>query len=153
MTKRKERENVFRMLFKAGFVTPDEMPESVDINLESMREEPDEEEFLFLHDSAPLDEEQEARIRNKVSAVMGKLEVIDGKIDKAASGWSVERIGKAELAILRLAVYEMYYDDEVPFKVAINEAVELSKIYCDEEARAFVNGILGRIGETKDSLD
>ena len=153
MTKRKERENVFRMLFKAGFVPPEEMAESVDISLESMREEPDEEEFLFLHDSEPLDEAEEARIRAKVGAVVAMLDEIDAKIDRAATGWSVDRIGKAELAILRLAVYEMYHDDEVPFKVAINEAIELSKIYCGDEARSFVNGILGKIGELKDNLD
>lgn len=139
------------MLFKAGFVAPDEMEESVSINLDSMREEPDEEEFLFLHDSEPLDEADEEKLKTKVAAIIEKLPEIDGQIDAAATGWSVERIGRAELAILRLAVYEMYYDEEVPLKVAINEAVELSKIYCGDEARAFVNGILGKISSKENS--
>ena len=138
------------MLFKAGFIPPEEMAESIDINLDTMREEPDEEELLFLHGSEPLDEAQEEKIRGRVGSIIDKLGEIDKQIDEAASGWSVERIGRAELAILRLAVYEMFYDDEVPIKVAINEAVELSKIYCDEEARAFVNGILGKIGNKQD---
>ena len=68
-------------------------------------------------------------------------------IKEISSGWKLERIGKAELAILRLAVYEMKYDEDVPFKVAINEAVELSKIYCNEDAKSFVNGLLAKVEE------
>ena len=54
-------------------------------------------------------------------------------------------MGKADLAILRLSVYEMLYDEDVPVKVAINEAVELAKKYGGDESPAFVNGILGKI--------
>ena len=60
-----------------------------------------------------------------------------------AKGWKTGRMGKAELAILRLAVYEMKYDEDVPVKVAINEAVELAKKFGGDESPAFVNGILG----------
>ena len=60
-------------------------------------------------------------------------------------GWSMKRIGKAEIAIMRIAVYEMLYEEEVPNRVAINEAVELSKQYCDEDAKGFVNAVLGKV--------
>ena len=60
-------------------------------------------------------------------------------------GWKVSRMGKAELNILRLALYEMQYDDSVPVKVAINEAVELAKEYGSGDAHAFVNGILAKL--------
>ena len=62
-----------------------------------------------------------------------------------AKGWKTGRMGKAELAILRLAVYELKYDEDVPVKVAINEAVELAKKFGGDESPAFVNGILAKL--------
>ena len=62
----------------------------------------------------------------------------------------MSRLGKAELSILRLAVYEIIMDEDVPQKVAINEAVELAKKYCNEKAAPFINGILGRVGTKED---
>ena len=70
---------------------------------------------------------------------------IDEKISANAKGWKIERIAKAELAILRLAVYEALYEESVPVGVAVNEAVELAKEYGGENGAAFVNGILGKI--------
>ena len=70
---------------------------------------------------------------------------IDEKISANAKGWMIERIAKAELAILRLAVYEALYEESVPVGVAVNEAVELAKEYGGENGAAFVNGILGKI--------
>lgn len=70
---------------------------------------------------------------------------LDKKIDEVAEGWKTRRMGKVELSILRLAVYEMKYDEEVPEKVAINEAVELAKKFGGSDAPAFVNGILAKL--------
>ena len=70
---------------------------------------------------------------------------IDEKIDKAAKGWSISRIGKVELAVLRLAIYEMLYDEDIPVGVAIDEAVELSKRFGQESSGPFVNGILATL--------
>ena len=64
---------------------------------------------------------------------------------KICKGWRLERLGKTELAILRLAVYELLDDNDIPTSVAINEAVELAKIYCSEEAPRFVNGVLAKL--------
>ena len=65
-------------------------------------------------------------------------------LDSKATGWKVSRMGKVDLTILRLALYEMLFDDEVPVSVAINEAVELAKKFGQTESPAFVNGILAK---------
>ena len=90
------------------------------------------------------------RIRNIISkedaiAFIKSMPDIDEKISANAKGWKIERIAKAELAILRLAVYEALYEESVPVGVAVNEAVELAKEYGGENGAAFVNGILGKI--------
>lgn len=78
-----------------------------------------------------------------VSGLQSKREDIDSEISKyLKKGWTLSRISKASLAILRLAIYEMKYVDSVPYSVSINEAVELAKKYTIDESR-FVNGILG----------
>ena len=73
------------------------------------------------------------------------LPEIDAKIEAASEGWKLKRIAKAELAILRLGVYEALYDDDVPVSVAIDEAVELAKDYGRDKGYAFVNGVLDTI--------
>ncbi len=84
-------------------------------------------------------------IREKIDRLTEKLPDIDEKIAANAKGWKLDRIAKAELAILRLAVFEALYDESVPVGVAINEAVELAKMYGEENGYVFVNGILGKI--------
>ena len=76
-------------------------------------------------------------------------DAIDEKLGaNLKSGWKISRISKVSLALLRLAVYEMLYRDEVPVSVAINEAVELSKKYTVQDDTAFINGVLGSIAKT-----
>ncbi len=82
---------------------------------------------------------------NKTKAAMEKLELLDDKINQVAQGWKTKRMGKVELTILRLAVYEMDYDEEIPEKVAINEAVELAKKFGGEDAPSFINGVLAKM--------
>ncbi len=79
-----------------------------------------------------------------------KLDELDTLINEASLEWRIERMSAVSLSILRLAVYEMlYFSDEVPFKVAINEAVELAKNFDDDNAPAFINGILNKIATLK----
>ena len=66
-------------------------------------------------------------------------------IEEASKGWQLKRIGKVELSIMRLATYEMKYDEEIPVKVAINEAVELAKRYSSDQGPSFVNGVLAKV--------
>ncbi len=80
-----------------------------------------------------------------VSAIKDNKENIDKLINKYAKNWTVNRMAKVDLAILRLAICEMLYIENIPTKVSINEAIELSKLYCDDKSPKFINGILGSI--------
>src|SRR5690242_17986098 len=71
------------------------------------------------------------------------LAELDAEIGRLARGWSLDRIARLELSIMRVALYEVRYRDDVPPEVAIDEAVNLAKRYCGAEAPSFVNGILG----------
>lgn len=77
--------------------------------------------------------------------IMVKIPELDEMINQVAEGWKTRRMGKVELTILRLALYEMKYDDAIPDKVAINEAVELAKKFGGNDSPAFVNGILAKL--------
>ena len=105
-----------------------------------------EENSETLHNIAvdtPLTEEDYVYITGVIAGIRQFVTRLDELIAKHAVGWSVERIGKVDLAILRLAVYEIDYRDDVPPAVAINEAVELSKRYGTDDSPAFINGVLG----------
>mgnify|MGYP002084198903 CR=1 FL=1 len=89
----------------------------------------------------------DAYTRAMVTGVLDELESIDAAIAKAASGWSVDRIAPLERNVLRVAIHEMTSRDDIPGAVAIDEAVETAKRYCQAEAGAFVNGILGAVAQ------
>ncbi|MCD7813212.1 MAG: transcription antitermination factor NusB [Lachnospiraceae bacterium] len=133
------RENVFRLVFCGDFYGMDELPAQVDRYFEEVSL-PDEETGF-----CQFSEEDQTVIRERFNQIKDRVGELDAKIDEVAMGWKTNRMGKAELAILRLAVYEMLYDEEVPVKVAINEAVELAKKYGGDEASSFVNGILAKL--------
>ena len=78
---------------------------------------------------------------------MDNLPEIDKRIEETANSWKISRMGKVDLTVLRLAVYEMEFDEDVPVGVAINEAVELAKKFGGDDSPAFINGILGKIGK------
>ena len=86
----------------------------------------------------------------KTENLIEHLDEIDEQISAHTNAWNLERLGKAELSILRLATYEILLDEQVPRKVAINEAVELAKKYCNEKAAPFINGVLSKIGQDMD---
>ena len=132
MTRRSLRENIFKILFKLEFNDIHEMQEQIDFSLEGIDD---------------LSGEDEAYITDKTKKIISLIGEIDAVISDISVGWSIERIGKAELAILRLAGYEIKYDEDIPLNVAVSEAVELSKIYCGEEAGSFVNGVLTKLND------
>ena len=125
------REQIFRLLFQAEFHGKEELPEQARLFFE-------DEEFEGL-----LERDREY-ISQKVDKVVGKLPKIDAMLNERAKGWSTMRMGKVELAILRLGVYEILFDEDVPNGVAINEAVELAKEYGQEASGGFVNAILAK---------
>ncbi len=89
------------------------------------------------------DEKQLDYIRRLVTLIAEKRVEIDGLIERYAQGWKPERISRTALAVLRCAVCEILYMDDIPNAAAINEAVELDKNYDDPDTVAFVNGVLG----------
>ncbi|MCH5251678.1 MAG: transcription antitermination factor NusB [Lachnospiraceae bacterium] len=129
MTRHEMRECIFCLLFQNEFYKAEEFEEQRD---------------NFLKEKS-LSEKNEEEILDKLKGLIEKLPAIDEKIAANAKGWQIDRIAKAELAILRLALYEALYDDTIPVGVAINEAVELAKQYGDENGASFVNGILGKV--------
>jgi N utilization substance protein B len=76
---------------------------------------------------------------------MDRVPELDARINEVAEGWKTRRMGKAELTILRLALYEILYDEEIPQKVAINEAVELAKKFGGDDSPSFINGVLAKL--------
>ncbi len=111
-------------------------------------DEYDEQQDIFLDELVkedPLKDDEKEKIASTMEKIIPLLPMIDEKISEASKGWKLNRIAKAELAILRLAVYEALYDDEIPVPVAINEAVELAKDYGQDEGYSFVNGVLSAI--------
>ena len=132
MKRRELREHIFELLFRVEFNERDEMPEQMRLFFESLPE---------------LSPEDQAYMQKKYERIMEKLPEIDRLLGETAEGWKVSRMGKTDLTVLRLAVYEMEFDEDVPVGVAVNEAVELSKKFGGDGSPAFVNGILGKIGK------
>ncbi len=129
MTRHELRERIFQTIFQLPFYD-EELPEI---------------EVSDVADSEEISDKDKAYIEAKVAGIRDNLEEIDKAIEQNSNGWKVKRIGKSELAILRLAVYEIRFDADVPDKVAINEAVELAKSYSDEKAARFINGVLSGV--------
>lgn len=136
MKRRELRQHIFEMLFRVEFHSPEELEGQLILLLQGLKEDQE------------VTAEDEAYILEKCRGILGVLPALDLAVDKAAQGWKTSRIGKVELAILRLAVYEMRYDPDVPVSVAINEAVELAKEYGQEDSPAFINGILGKAAKS-----
>lgn len=136
MGRHEQREQVFKLLFRVEFNPPEDMPEQMK---------------LFLEDSeAAFSEKDAACIAEKFVKIQDKLPEIDGLITDHTEGWDIGRMGKAELTVLRLAVYEILFDGDIPEGVAINEAVELAKEYGQGNAGAFVNAILAKFSKQGD---
>ena len=130
MSRTNARRNAFYLLFQHDFVGSEEMNDAKDI---------------FFKENEEINDADKAFILKNVDGVLENIEEIDSIIDKCAKGWTTNRMAKVDLAILRLAVYEMKFSNETPRNVVINEAVELAKKYSSDESPAFINGILGNI--------
>ena len=139
MSRREIREHLFRMLFRKEFHDSSELNEQNLLYFENLDESPSQEEMDYLFD--------------KYNTVLVKVPEIDEMLESASEGWRLNRMGKAELAILRLAVYEMIFDEDIPVGVAINEAVELAKKYGGDHSKSFVNGILAKLVDKKPNKD
>ena len=150
MTRREIRDKIFKIVFTAEFNTLDEMRDQIELAFDT--EMPgDEEDDPLLY--ASVSDSDRQYITDKVMDIMSRKDDIDKTISEISEGWKLPRIGKEELAILRLGVYEVIYDSSIPEKVAINEAVELSKKYCDASASKFVNALLAKLVKKDDASE
>lgn len=130
MSRREIREHIFKLLFLVEFHEQEELEAQVRLYL-TQHEEIKEEDLRYMKD--------------KYEKILEKLPQIDETINQVSKGWKTERMGKTDLTVLRLAYYEMKYDEDIPTGVAINEGVELAKMFGGEESPAFVNGILAKL--------
>ena len=122
MKRTEQREHIFKMLFGVEFNAGEDMPEQLELY------------FGQLEGAG-----------EKVQKIASKVEEIDALINEHTTRWKTSRMNKVDLTILRLAVYEMRWDEDVPTGVAIDEAVELAKKYSSEDGPSFVNGVLAKL--------
>jgi len=127
------REQIFKLLFRVEFNDTREMPE--------------QEMLFFESGDISVNESDRAYITRKCDAIIRKIPEIDQMLSEKIRGWTLDRIGRVELTILRLGVYEMLFDDEIPQGVAISEAVELARRFGADGAGSFVNGVLAKFAE------
>lgn len=133
MKRREQREHIFELLFRVEFNTQEEMDEQVRMHMDDMKE------------AEAISEKEEAYITGKYKKIVEKIQELDAMLDEVSLMWKTARMSRVDLTILRLAAYEMKFDEDIPEKVAINEAVELSKKYGGDESPAFVNGVLAKL--------
>lgn len=137
MNRRQLREYTFKLLFHANFYSKEELTEQAGNYLEECMY-PEEGQLLLV-------EQEKKELEARFSMILEKLPKIDEEISLAAEGWKLSRMNKVDLSIIRLAGYELMFDENVPGKVAINEAVELAKSYGGDDSPQFVNGVLAKL--------
>ena len=118
------------MLYQREFYAKEELPEQIELYLQEI--------------NSPKHGDLDY-IQEKYKKTIECLEEIDDMIEGVSEGWKLKRMAKVDLTIMRLAVYEMKYDEEIPVSVAINEAVEIAKKYGQDSSPSFINGILAKI--------
>ena len=129
MTRKQEREKAFCLIFEKSF------------------KEDSCEDILELAESFGEFEITE-HVKTLFTGVYENIEFIDGTISKFLKNWSINRLSKTDLSLLRLAVYEMKFCEDIPENVTINEVVELAKVYCGERGPAYINGVLGSLSRS-----
>ena len=133
MGRKKARDNAFKCIYQLEFMD--------DKNVEKLLE--------YCYDENQNTDNEKEYIQKVVNGVVEYLSIIDDNILKNLKNWTINRIAKIDLAILRLAIYEILYLEDIPAKVSVNEAVELAKEYGGTDSKSFVNGLLAKIIEGK----
>ncbi len=133
MGRKQAREGAMKVLFQ--------MDSMLDFTEESLG--------LFL-ENFQYDEMETLYIKDAISVIKENLETIDNHIKANLEGWSIYRLAKVDLAVLRIAIYEMLFRDDIPLEVSINEAIEIVKKYSTDESFKFINGVLGGFARKMD---
>ena len=140
MKRREIREHLLRLLFLKEFHEADEMEEQNQLYFD----------VLLPNEGKGVDDAKE--VMERYDKLKTYLPEIDSKLITEMQKWNLKRVGIVERNLLRLATFEVLYD-EIPSAVAINEAVELAKIYGGDQAPGFINGVLSRIVKTKENTE
>ena len=134
MSRKKARDNAFKCIYELEFIK--------DKNLDDI--------LLNCYEENNNSEGEKQYIQMVLKGVKENIEKIDNIILSKLKNWSLDRIAKIDLAILRLAIYEIIYVDSIPDKVSANEAVELAKTYGNNDSKSFVNGVIAKVIEDKE---
>lgn len=134
MSRREMRESIFQLLFMTEFNAVDEMAQQ---------------RALYLDGVENIQDKNREYIQNKFEKIVEKIPEIDELLNQASKGWKTKRMSKVDLSILRLACFEILFDEDVPTSVAINEAVELAKKFGGDTSSSFINGVLGKLASGK----
>lgn len=137
MSRKKARDNAFKCIYELEFGRDEKIEKILENCYEENNNKPDEMEYIEM----------------VLRGVKENLAQIDGIILSKLKNWSLERIAKIDLAILRLAIYEINYIDDIPEKVSANEAVELAKTYGNNDSKSFVNGVIAKVIESKEDVN
>lgn len=129
MNRHEAREAALGLVFEKSFKPEDDTQELYNIAIDERDLEDDE------------------YVRRVIDGVFDNLEKIDSLIEASAKGWKIKRMPGVSLAIMRICVYEMLFEKEIPVNVSLNEAVELAKKFDGDEAPAFVNGVLNKVSK------
>ncbi len=133
MSRKVAREVAFKVIFELAFQHDEEANKLFEKLVEASEEKYE------------ITEEDNVYVKEIVEGIQSNESSIDEKIKNHLKDWSFERISKVDIAILRLAIYEISYREDIPCKVSINEAVELAKIFSEDSSPAFINGVLAEI--------
>lgn len=134
MGRKKARDNAFKCVYQLSFMQDDDLNKILEV----------------CYDENGNDEEEQEYIKSVLYGVNENKEKIDEIILSKLKNWTMDRIAKIDIAILRLAIYEIKYVQNIPSKVTANEAVELAKTYGNNDSKSFVNGVIAKIIEDKD---
>ena len=137
MGRKKARDNAFKCVYQLSFME--------NSNIEKILE--------FCYTENENTEEEINYIFNTVHGISKNQKEIDNIILSKLKNWTIDRIAKIDLAILRLAIYEIVYEDDIPVKVSANEAVELAKEYGNNDSKSFVNGVIAKVIKDKEEVN
>jgi len=144
MNRRLLRQSAFKIIFSYNF-NDDDIDQilddiSEDSNLYFEQEEDSDERQI-----PEITEKNKEFLNNLVKGTIENIDTIDEIIKNSLRSWTMDRIAKVDLTILRMAIYELIYSKDVPASVVINEAVELGKMFGSDDSGSFINGVLGRV--------
>lgn len=148
ISRREMRIHLFEFLFRTTYYEKNEIDEQLGLymdNMELLKNYEDDDNIKIPYSNDPLTPDEEQQIADKAKLIIEKIPEIDTKIESLSENWKIGRMNQVDLNIIRLAAYEILFDETVPNRVALNEAIEIAKIYGGEQSYSFVNGILGKL--------